>query len=315
MSSQGSQMRAQVDKLLTNVSNIYKPEGFVADKLLTPLPVLQDSGILPSYGNDHLRLVNTNNFGKGRARLVSSISRDITKKYLIIPHELRGEVSEQDYRNVELPYDAEKDETMGLTSLIQVEKEYNLASVLTDTSIITQNTTLSSGTLWSAYSTSNPVADIAAAQAAVFQGCGRPANKAVMSWAVYNILRYHPQVLENLGFKDNRKGTLTSDEIAMFLNVSEVHVAQASYNAAKEGQADNLQPIWGKDLVLLHAPNAAEKQQVSLGYNCYLRGGQRRVKKWQIDETFGNTGILVGDNYSYEFVNTGAAYLVKNAIA
>lgn len=315
MSAKGSQMRAQVDKLLTNVSNMYVGDGFVADKILTPLPVLQDSGILPSYGNDHLRLVNTNNFGKGRARLVSSISRDITKKYLIVPHELRGEVSEQDYRNVELPYDAEKDETIGLTSLIQVEKEYNLASVLTDSTVITQNATLSGVNQWTDYSASNPVSNIATAQKAVYEGCGRPANKAVMSWSVYNTLRYHPQVLENLGFKDNRKGTLTPQEIAMFLNVAEVHIADAFYNAAKEGQADSLQPIWGKHLVLLHAPNAAEKQQVSLGYNCYLRGGQRRVKKWQIEETFGNTGILVGDNYSYEFVNTGAAYLIKNAIA
>lgn len=315
MSVKGAQMRAQVDKLLTNVSNMYVGEGYVADKILTPLPVIQDSGILPSYGNDHLRLVNTNNFGRGRARLVESISRDISKKYLILPHELRGEVSEQDYRNVEAPYDAEKDETLGLTSLIQTEKEYNLASVLTDTTIITQNKTLSGTAQFSDYANSNPISEVKDAHKAVYDGCGRAANKAVMSWNLFNTLRYHPQVLSNLGFKDNRAGTLTVQEIAMFLNVQEVHVGEAVYNAAAEGQSDDLQPIWGKDLVLLHAPSTAAKQQVSLGYNCFLKGGQRRVKKWAIDETFGNNGILVGDNYSFEFVNAGAAYVLKAAIA
>ena len=315
MSVKGTQFRAQVDKLLTNVSNMYKPEGMVADKILTPLPVIQDSGILPSYGNSHLRLVNTRSGGRGRARLVQAIERDISKKYNIIPHELRGEVTEDDYRNVEAPYDAEKDETLGITSLISIEKEYNLASVLGDPSIITQNTNLTSGDIWSAYDTSNPVSDVKVAHETVREGCGMPANKAVMDWSVYNNLRYHPQVLENLGFKDNRAGTLTPQEIAMFLNVQEVHIAQALFNDANEGQDDDLKPIWGKGLVLLHAPNAAAKQQVSLGYNCHLRGGQRRVKKWQIEETFGNTGLLVGDNYSFEFVNTGAAYLIQNTIA
>jgi hypothetical protein len=315
MSVNGSQTKAQVDKLLTNVSNMYKPANYVCERILTPLAVMQDSGILPSYGNQHLRLVNSANFGRARARLVNAIERDISRTYQIVPHELRGEVSEQDYVNVEAPYDAEKDETEGLTEMLWIEKEYNLSSVLRDTSIITQNVTLVGAAQFNNYASSNPVEEIKSALGAVHDGSGRAPNKAIMSWAVYNTLRYHPQVLDNLGFKDNRAGTLKHQEVADFLNVDELLVSDAFFNAAKEGQADDMQAIWGKDIVFVHCPSAAAKKQVSLGYMAFNKGMQRRVKKWQIEETFGNTGLLVGDRYSFELVNTTAAYVIKNAIA
>ena len=121
-----SQMKAQVDKLLSNVSNAYVPEGLIAEKVLPPIEVAQDSGILGYYGKDHLRLENSITGGRGRARKVEAITRKVDKTYLIQPHELQGEVTESDYRNVELPFDAEKDETLGLTTLIAIEKEYLL---------------------------------------------------------------------------------------------------------------------------------------------------------------------------------------------
>jgi len=310
-----SQMKAQVDKLLTNVSNGYFPEGLISEKVLPQIEVAQDSGILGYYGKDHLRLENSVTGGRGRARVVTPIVRNVDRTYLIQPHELQGEVTESDYRNVELPFDAEKDETLGLTTLLALEKESLLAASLQSTSILTQNITLAGTSKFSDYANSNPVQVIKNAQNAVLSGCGKMPNKAIVPQLVANTLRYHPQVLQNLGFAQNRAGQLTNDELAKFLNVEEIFVPDAAYNSAKEGQADSMSQLWGSHITFLVAPKQVSKYQVSLGYYIKRSGiAARRVKKWNIEETFGNTGILVGDYYQFRLVDVLAGYLVKDAI-
>lgn len=310
-----SQMKAQVDKLLTNVSNGYFPEGLISEKVLPSIDVAQDSGILGYYGKDHLRIENSLVGGRGRARVVQPIVRQTDRTYLIQPHELQGEVTESDYRNVELPFDAEKDETLGLTTLIALEKENALATALQNSSVLTQNITLSGTSKFSDYNNSNPISVIKNAQAAVLSGCGQFANKAIVPALVANTLRYHPQVLQNLGFAQNRAGQLTNEELAKFLNVKEIFIPDAAYNSAKEGQADSMAQIWGNHITFIVAPQSASKYQVSLGYYIKRSGvPSRRVKKWNIEETFGNTGILVGDYYQFRLVDVTAGYLVKDVI-
>jgi len=310
-----SQMRAQVDKLLTNVSNGYFPENLISEKVLPQIEVAQDSGILGYYGKAHLRIENSLVGGRGRARQVQPIIRNTDRTYLIEPHELQGEVTESDYRNVELPFDAEKDETIGLTTLIALEKERALATALQSASVLTQNVTLVGTSKFDDYANSNPIKVISDAQNAVLEGSGQFANTAIVPAKVANKLRYHPQVLQNLGFAMNRAGQLTDEELAKFMNVKKIFIPDAAYNSAKEGQNDVMAQIWGNDITLLVCPDQASKYQVSVGY--YLkRSGvpARRVKKWNIDETFGNTGILVGDYYQFRLVDTSAGYLIKGAI-
>jgi len=51
-----SLMKAQVDKLLSNVSNAYQSTGFVSELILPVISPAQYSGMLGSYGNNHLKL-------------------------------------------------------------------------------------------------------------------------------------------------------------------------------------------------------------------------------------------------------------------
>ncbi len=310
-----SQMKAQVDKLLTGVSNAYIPENLISEKVLPTVEAAQDSGILGYYGKNHLRLENSVTGGRGRARKVEAIVRNVDKTFLIQPHELQGEVTESDYRNVELPFDAEKDETLGLTTLIAIEKEYLFATAVQNSSIITNNITLAGTSKFSDYANSNPVKVVKDAQNAVLTACGSMPNKAIVPALVANTLRYHPQVLSNLGFQQNRAGQLSNEEIAKFLGVAEIYIPDAAYNSAKEGQADSMSQIFGNHITFLVAPKQASKYQVSFGYYIKRSGvGPRRVKKWSIEETFGNTGILVGDYYQFRIVDATAGYLIKDAI-
>jgi hypothetical protein len=310
-----SQLTAIVDKLLTNVSAVYVPEGYVSEQVLPLVTSKQKTGKLAKYGTDHLRIEHSLVGGRGEYKRVESITRSSTG-YSIESHGLEGMVTEDDYSNVELPYKAEEDEVMGLTSLIWLGKEKSLADSITSTSVITQNQTLSGTAQFNDYANSDPLGKFLTARQTVRAGCGLPPNFAVMDWKVANTLAYHPGILEALGYTFNRAGQLSDQELAKALGVENLYIAKAVYNSAKEGQADSLAPIWGKDIVFGVAPTKAAPYQVSLGYRVALEGrSSRRVFKYAVNNPPGSTGIIVDDSYDYLLSNVAAAYLIKGAIA
>lgn len=311
-----SQNRAIVDKLLSNVSSIYKAEGLVGDKILPFIGVKQSSGSLGKYGTRHLAIENSVKIGEGKYRRVSPIVRESTS-YMIRGHGLEGLVTKDDYRNVELPFKAEQDETMGLTSLIMVEKEKILADVLTNTSYLTNNATLSGTDQFSDYSNSSPVTVISDKKMVVTNKTGMRVNKIVCDILVAEKLRFHPQVLDSLGFKFARPGGLKDEELASAFGVDEFIVASGRYESAVEGQASSgLTPIWGKHMVLCYAPKSAQPYQASLGYRLGFEGqDERKVYKYAINNPPESTGILVEDEYQHLISDANCGYLLKDVIA
>jgi len=310
-----AQQTAIIDKLLTNVSSMYVPEGFISESLFPSIESVQKTGKLAKYGTDHLRIENTVIGGAGKYSRISTIVRS-QSSYSIEGHGLEGLVTEDDYSNVEKPYDAEADEVLGLTTTIMVGKEKGLADTLSDTSVLTQNTTLSGTDQWSDYANSDPIDDLIVGRSAVKDGCGFPPDLAIMSWEVFQQLKFHPGLLDALGFKDNRPGGLTGDELAKVLEVKRVMVGMASYESANKGQTSSLQPIWGKHFIYAKMPAKAMKYQTSLGYCFKLKGRKpRRVFKYAVNNPPNSKGLLVDDHYDYCITNANAGYLVENAIA
>ena len=310
-----AQLKAQVDKLLTNVSNMYIPDGFVSEQILPLISVVQKTGKLGKYGSNHLRIEHSLAGGRGEYRRVEPIVRS-SDSYSVESHGLEGMVTEDDYRNVEQPYDAEKDETLGLQNLIWLNKEYALASTLSSTSIMTLNTTLTGTDQYNDYPNSDPLGDFKDARLAIYGGCGMPPNKAVMSWEVANTLAYHTQILDALGFTYNRAGQLSDQELAKAMGVEKLYIAKPKYNSANEGQTAVLSSVWGKHIVFFYAPDSAAKYQVSLGYRVALKGQeQKRVFKYSVNNPPNSTGILCDDSYDFLISNASAGYLIKDAIA
>lgn len=311
-----SQNRAIVDQLLTEASSGLFPTGYVSELILPEVQSKNTTGKLSKYGTNHLRVENSQRIGRSAFRRVEAISRS-TASYAIEGHGLEGMVSKEDYKNVISPYDAERDETMGLTSLIWTEKEKLLADTLADTSIMTQNVTLSASTdKYSDYLNSDPIDDFNTARAAIRNGCGAIPNLAVMDYQVWNQLRFHPQMLDALGFKQNRPGGLEEGEMAKAMGVSKVLIAMGTYESAQEGQTSSLAPIWGKNLIFAVVPEKAMPYQVSLGYMVRYAGeAPRQVYKYAFNNPPGATGILVEDNYDMLISNAAAGYLIKSCIA
>jgi hypothetical protein len=308
-----SQMRAIVDKLLSNASQMIKPEGFVADEALPSIDTVQNTGKLGKYGNGHLRILHTLMGGRGEARRVEVITRS-SDSFEVEKHGLEGLVTLDDIENVEQPFDAENDEVTGLTTVLQLGKEKALADVMTSTSVMTQNATLSGTAQFSDYANSDPLAKALIAQNAVFDAVGKKVNRIIMPQKVYNTLKYHPAILDALGFKANRAGLLTEQDLARAFDVEKIHIAAAIYNSAKDGQSDSLTSLWGKHMVFYYAPEVAQKYQVSLGYLIKKKRG-RKVYKYAINNPPESTGILVQDEYDMVISKPTAGYLFKDVIA
>lgn len=307
--------KAIVDKLLTEVSSAYVPEGYISESIFPSIDVVQNSGKLAKYSNSHLRILNTIMGGRGEARRVETITRS-QDTYYLEKHGLEGVVTPEDYDNVEKPYDAEKDEMMGLTTALWLGKEKSVADTLGDTAILTQNTTLAGVTQFSDYTNSDPLAVAKTAVAAVKNSCGVRPNTVIMGWQVLNVLKYHPGILEALGFKDNRAGLLSREDIARALDVQRIMIGEAMYNSANEGAADALTDIWGKNMVFAVLPDKAAPYQKSLGYYIRKKGvGSRKVYKSDIENPPESTRLVVVDYYDYLLADVNAGYLVKNAVA
>jgi hypothetical protein len=310
-----SQMKGIIDPLLTNVSSAYVPKGCIAETILPMVKFSQYTGKLGGYGKNHLRVESSVVGGKGKYRRVDSIVRTTTS-FEIEGHGLAGIVTKRDYKNVIDPFDAEKDEVMGLSTILMLEKEKALADTLGNTSIITQNVTLSGTSQLSDYTSSDAISVVNAAKAAVRSGCGAVANTAIMDYDVAEVLRYHPQLLDMLGFKFAKPGGLENSDLAKALGVQKVLIADAKYNSAKEGQTASLSNVWGKNILFAVIPDSAQKYQVALGYDVRLDDGQpRKVYKQQLFNPPGATEILVEDEYDVLLSDVTAAYLIKNAIA
>lgn len=310
-----AQTKAIVDKLLTQVSSAYIPSGYVSEEVLPGISVKQTTGLLGKYGSEHLRIQNTVMGGRGEARRVEVITRT-TQSYTIEAHGLESIVTPDDYRNVELPFRAEEDEVVGLTTALWLGKEKALADVLGSTSIMTQNQTLSGTAQFNDYTASTPLTVFRTAFSAVKNGCGMAPNAAVMSWGVYNVLKYHPSILTALGYAANRAGLLSREDIARAMDVKYLYISDAAMNTAAKGQAETLASVWGRDLIFYVRPEKAAPYQTSLGYYLtYENEGPRKVYKFAVNNPPESTGIIVMDSYDMFLSNVKAGYLVKNAIA
>jgi len=305
-------MRAQVDKLLTNVSNMYSIQNTIAQDLLPMLKQKQSTGIIGGYGKGHLRTENDLMGGRSEARRVDAVEYDLSQIYHIKNHGLEEVVTQDDYDNVEQPFDAEVDKTEAVTSIILINREIIARNTIMDSAVITQGQTLVGSDKFSDSVNSDPLGVAKDAATTMLASCGHVYNTIVMSKTTYLNLRYHPQILDALGYKFDRAGLLTAEEMCRAFDCEKILIGDASYNSAKKGQTDSLVQIWTDDMLFYYRPVAAAKKQVSLGYMIKkLSGTERSVYKYPLNNPPGATGIIVEDNYDFRLVNPLAGYLVQ----
>lgn len=199
-----------------------------------------------------------------------------------------------------------------VSDLSRLGWESIVATALRNTSNLTQNTTLSGTSQWSAYSTSDPISVIETGRETILSNTGKLPNVLVIPWQVFTVLKRHPDLLERDGRTNVRD--LGEADMAKLFNVERVVIAKAIVDTAAETASDAMTGgfVWGKDVILSYVERSPADMARSLAYTFQNRGWTPR--EW--DSQDGNTHwVQVYANRVLKLTDVKCAYLIKTAVA
>ena len=303
-----------VDQALTEVSVAYRNTQYVADSVFPVVPVSKQSNKYFIYSKDNFRTLDDARRPGARANEIEwtlSTDTDYCEGHALaqaLPDELRA--------NADQAIDVDVDTTEVLTDLVYLQREILVASKATDSSVITQSTTLSGTGQWSDYTNSDPITAIEDQKATILKQIGHLPNSILVSYPVFKSLRNHPKIIDR--FKYSQVAVVQPDHLKSVFNVDNFYVGSAIKNLAKEGAADNLDYIWGKNALLFYRPPVAGRRTVSLGYQFTLAFGANNggyfVKRYR-DEARTADVVEVQLYFDAKVVAASAAYLWLAAVA
>ena len=297
------------DPILSNVSVAYKNEAYVAEQILPAIPTKTRTGKYFIYDKSKFRLTQSL---RSMGSPANEIDYGLTKSaaYVCKDHALKEVVPDELKKQAPSPLNPELDATENITERLLIEKEYDLATYMSNTANLTNNTTLSGTSQWSDYADSDPIGDVKAAKSAIHAKIFHEPNVLLLGKQVYDKLLDHPDIIDRIKYGG---GQVATDVIlARLFGVDKVIVGAAGYNTATEGQADSMAYIWGKNAWLLYVPPKPGIRQIAFGYHFQYQ--TRKVDKWY-DKDREGIWIRVHDNYTREIIAVDAAYLIKDAIA
>ena len=299
-----------IDPALSDVSVKYTNSSFIADVMLPVVQVGKQSGKYYIYDKSNLRPDKTGRAaGSGSNEVESGLS--LSGVFFADDNALKAKVPFEVIDQAEQALDPLIDETEAVTEKLLIAREISAAALLTSTSSMTQNTTLSGASQWSDYTNSDPIADIRTAKNTIHANSLKKANVLMLSQTVFNTLADHPKVIARVQY--SQLGVVTEELLARLFNVDKVVVGEAGYNSAKEGQSDSLAYVWGKNAVLAYVAPRMSLKTLTLGATFQYK--QRIVEKWD-DRDARATYIRVGDDYyTQKLIAVECGYLIKNAIA
>jgi hypothetical protein len=303
-----------VDFALTDVSIAYRNEQLVANLLFPPVPVTKQSNKYFVYSKDRFRVVDDARRPGAKANEIEwTLSTDT---YYCEGHALAQPVPDELRANADPALDVDVDATETLTDLILLQLEVAAASAVYNPAVITQNTTLSGTSQWSDFTNSDPIDAIATAKAVIAQQIGREPRSLLISYPVYQQLRQHPKIIDR--FKYTQVGIITPDMLKSVFDVDDLIIGSAIKNTAKEGQADALDYVWGKNALLFYRPPAMGRRVVTLGTQFRWTFGANTdgflVKRYREESRTADV-IETQLFYDLKIIAPAAGYLWLNAVA
>lgn len=308
------QTKGYLDKALSGVSNGVFNKDLIADLVFPKATSKNYTGKIGGYNHNHLLRQDTKMAGEALARRVNGVDYNFDALFEIGQYGLSDVVTKRDYADVEDPFDAESDTTEALTSLMQIDKEVALSSVIFNASVITQ--TSSPAQKWNE-DDSTILTDIPTAKGTVRGSVRAIANACIIGYKLAEALKRSAVLMDALGYKYNRTGQLSNEELAKALDVESLLIGSASYNSAKEGQTASIVDIWNEESCLFYVkPNTTGKKQISLGYHISPVGSNgRKVYKSDINNPPESKLIVVTEDYVQKIMNVNAGYLFTNCLS
>ena len=308
-----------VSPLLTNHSLKYTNDDYISEILFPIVQVKKDTAQIATYGMDNLRITNSI---RAQGSSTNEVNHTVTigDHYRLVEHALKELVTNEEMENADKPIVPKTDAVENLMDRMWVIKEKGTADTLSNTAVISQNTTLAGVNQWDDYVNSDPIGDIATGINQVRTGSGKKPNTLMFSYNVWSIL------LQHLDFVARAEGAVTVtaavvEKILMtaFPGIKRILVGDAQYNSGVEGGTDALAEIWDKFVLIMYIEPKPRIKSRTLGFT-YQRGKSRMVDESgprQNGEAWDRKGIFVRvtDKYDQKLVDEKCAYLIKSAVS
>jgi len=312
---------------------------FVADKIFPPIPVDREAGKFNVYGTEYYRMesedikeftVNTSGKAKDVDFTVTEDSYNLNILRLRTTVDLHKARMASKTRDIDLKADSVE----GLHDKFALKKERRMFTFISGTARYTASCTsaLASSYQWdhannqspndSTWVPANqPGAAVITKQTLVTKlGGGRRPNVAWCTPDVFNVLMYHPRVINRLNQNLNQTPDEVRGILAALFNVKEFYVVDAVRDKAVEGDDDSDMDFLGTKMFgLIYKPEGVGEK--AKGMRRPRFGGQLALDgypnyaEWKENSHMGNPIIEGREFYGFVSMSDTLGYLFRDVIS
>ena len=270
--------QVHVDAILTNASVAYiqSADNFIANKVFPIVPVDKQSDLYFKYTKEDWFRDDAKVRADGAEAAVSGYGLT-TDSYYADVYAVKKAIGDQLMANFDSPLDPLRDGAKFTAQLILNRMETQFVSDFVASGVWSNEYdgvagSPSSGEFkqWSDLANSDPIQDIELAKADILSTTGFEANKLVLGYDVYRVLRNHPDIIDRV--KYTGRDVPDTQYLAQLFGLDEVLVAKAVKNTAAEGQTGSFSFAFGKSALLVHAAPNPGLLMPSAGYSFQWRG-------------------------------------------
>lgn len=255
-----------IDVPLSNVAINYTPTGLIADMVFPIVNVAKQSDMIAVFSRGEALREENDRRAPGTAanRVTRSVSSDT---YFANNYALSDAVVIEDRANADPIYVQQlyNNRAQWLKGKLDLQWERRLTNIVTSGTNVGSSSAVSSG--WTDLSNADALGDVNNAIDNVFDSTGLKPNRIVFGEAAWRNFRRNTNVRDLINGVNNGGGFATQDQVANLLEVNEVLVGAGFANTAAEGQAEVLATLWGDNVLVYFAPEAASIEMPSLGYS------------------------------------------------
>lgn len=308
-----------VDQLLTNISVAYRNNNYIADTIFPIVPVQKQSDIIPQYDQSpwyrdeaELRAPGTKSHGGG-------YTVDVTNTYYCPRFSYRKEIADEHRDNADSPFDLDRDAVEFTTDKLQMKRETTAAATFFTTSVWKWDKVGGTDfTKWSDYGNSTPLNDVTNYKDAVEGIIGIEPNMFVIGKAVWNSVRYHPDLVDLI--KYTQRGMITLDLFASMLEFPTIKIGRTIITTTPEGTAEAsvaYTRVWGKHGLMIYTPGRPSLMTPAAGY-CFVwnrvPGALQWIKRMRDEER--EVDIVESNSYfTQKVVSTKAGLFMQNVVS
>lgn len=321
--------RQYVKPLLTDLAVKYKnPDvAYIADQVCPFVPVSTQEGEYRSFAKkNYFAVIDVERGATDKAKdvnwqisLESYNCGDKAVKFFLTDNELRNQQNQG--QNGLAALDITEEITQVLTAKILQAREKRLADMFFNSAsyAAANRTQLSGDDQWSAFDSSDPVADIWTG----YRACAVPPNTLILGPEVFIILTQHDKILERIrgGSTSADPAHVTEEMLARIFRVQKVIVGWALYDSTPNKPSTFTKTdIWGKHALLAYINPSPSTLDASFAKTFMFtpEGGTGgwRVRMYR-DESIGGGGeyLEVDQSVDEKIIAADVAYFIQDAVA